>query len=202
MFRKDIDRTPQTVRRCSSIATPCNALLVFLGLHLVERITPKNFLGVFRPLPLTCVIVSAQPCCFLQDSATETDSCLVFAIALDCWYPDNEDWNCLQRTTSKQGHKTLFLSTSMKKGGLWDPKSCPASEDLEISEARKLHVVQGPSPRLCPIVDNIWDVKTLYWTFLCVGLGALGLQLSWVITHAGVGFPITQLSLSYSWSYK
>lgn len=82
------------------------------------------------------------------------------------------------------------------------PKKLPASEDLGISEARKLHVVQGPSPRLSPIVNNIWEVKTLYWIFLCVGLGALGIQLSRVVTHAGVGFPIMQLSLSYSWSYK
>lgn len=153
----------------------------FLGLpwsSLCRENPSKELLGIFRPLPLTCANYFCTTLLFLQDNATETNSCLVFTTALDCWYPDDEEWNCPQGTTSKQVHKTLFLSTSRKKGGSLDPKSCPASEDLEISEARKLHIVQGPSPRLSLIVDNIWDVKTLYWTFLCVGLGAPGIQLS------------------------
>ena len=46
---------------------------------------------------------------FLLDQAAATDSCLVFAIELDCWYPDNEDLDRPQGTSSKQVHHTLFL---------------------------------------------------------------------------------------------
>jgi hypothetical protein len=48
---------------------------------------------------------------FLLDLAITADSCLVFAIGLDCWHPDNEGWNRPQRTTSKQVHNPLFLLT-------------------------------------------------------------------------------------------
>ena len=48
---------------------------------------------------------------FLLDCAMATDSCLVFAIGLDCCYLDNEELNHPQRTTSNQVHKTLFLLT-------------------------------------------------------------------------------------------
>jgi hypothetical protein len=46
---------------------------------------------------------------FLLDQAAATDSCLVFAIGLDCCYPDNEEWNCPQTTPSKQVHNSLVL---------------------------------------------------------------------------------------------
>lgn len=31
---------------------------------------------------------------FLLDSAAIVDSYLVFAIELNCWYPNDEEWNC------------------------------------------------------------------------------------------------------------
>jgi hypothetical protein len=43
MFRKTINGTPQTVKGCSCIATPCNTSLGFAGLQFIEGNTPKNF---------------------------------------------------------------------------------------------------------------------------------------------------------------
>lgn len=41
---------------------------------------------------------------FLMDQVSATDLCLVFAIGLDHWYPDNKDWKCpkelLNRSTT------------------------------------------------------------------------------------------------------
>lgn len=42
-FRKSINRTPQTLRGCSCIAMSGSTLLVFTGLHFVERNSPKSF---------------------------------------------------------------------------------------------------------------------------------------------------------------
>lgn len=30
---------------------------------------------------------------FLLDCATNSNSCLMYVIRQDCWYPDNEEWN-------------------------------------------------------------------------------------------------------------
>jgi hypothetical protein len=59
---------------------------------------------------------------FLLDGHVATDLCLVFAawtglpqliclwwFGLDCWYPDNEDWNHSQRTNSEQVHYPYVL---------------------------------------------------------------------------------------------
>jgi hypothetical protein len=34
---------------------------------------------------------------FLLDLAATTDSFLVFAIGLDCWNPDKEEWDCPEK---------------------------------------------------------------------------------------------------------
>ena len=47
----------------------------------------------------------------LLTHSTTKDGCLVFAIELDCWYPDNQEVNLSQGTTSKQVHSILFLLT-------------------------------------------------------------------------------------------
>jgi hypothetical protein len=44
-----------------------------------------------------------------MDKAAATDSCLMFDIGLDCWYPDDKEWDYPQRTTSKQVHKLLLI---------------------------------------------------------------------------------------------
>jgi hypothetical protein len=74
-FRKNINGIPQTVRRCSYIATSCNALVlaylpgsyfVFADLHFINRNTPKNFQCYSSwswPLPLTCAYLT-KPCYF------------------------------------------------------------------------------------------------------------------------------------------
>ena len=60
---------------------------------------------------------------FLLDQAAATDSCLAFAewtgllllirvgVLLVDWTADNKDWNCPQRTISKQVHNLCFLLT-------------------------------------------------------------------------------------------
>lgn len=88
-----------------------NPSLVFTGLHSEERNEPKNF-----PWCSGWILTTSVDSCwfdralwFLLDRATATDLCLVFATRLDCWYPDNEEWNHSQWPTSKQVHKSLFL---------------------------------------------------------------------------------------------
>ena len=80
MFGKNINRIPQEVRGCFCIAMPCKCsfftglhwsyffwcLLIFVGLHFIERNAPKNFLWYsswFWPLLLSYVD-SVEPCCF------------------------------------------------------------------------------------------------------------------------------------------
>lgn len=46
---------------------------------------------------------------FVLDQTSTAALCLVLAIELDCWYPNNNEWNCPQRTTSKQVYNSLFL---------------------------------------------------------------------------------------------
>ena len=76
LLRKNINKIPQRVRGYSCVAMPCSALLVFAGHGSPTSVDSCPF----------CVALW-----FLLDIAATTDSCLVFAIGLDCWYPDNKD---------------------------------------------------------------------------------------------------------------
>jgi hypothetical protein len=86
MFISNINRTPQTVRELDCITMPCNALLVFAGLcwssHHRENYT-KVFSMIFwlvLATLLTCGNLAGSCHCYW----------FVFAIALDCWYTDNQ----------------------------------------------------------------------------------------------------------------
>ena len=113
----------------SHICLPFDSFLIFSDLplswlHRKKHI--KEFLVVFYLLPTT-FIDSCQlsiALWFLHNWFTASDSCLVFAnwtgllllicvwcFGLDCWYPDNEDCYCLQRTTSKHVPIPLVLIT-------------------------------------------------------------------------------------------
>jgi hypothetical protein len=77
----------------------CYSLQCFTRLHLswlqVKKHT-KELLVAFQLLLAAFSDSSwfSRALWFLLDQAAATDWCLVFAIMLDCWYPDNEDWNC------------------------------------------------------------------------------------------------------------
>jgi hypothetical protein len=79
-------------------------LLVFSG----EKCA-KEFLVMFCMI----LVASVDSCrfsralLFLLDSTTGSDLCLVFAIELACWYPINEEWNCLKEVILN-GYTTLF----------------------------------------------------------------------------------------------
>jgi hypothetical protein len=48
---------------------------------------------------------------FLQDWSSAAGSCVMFAMGLNCWYPDNEDWTHPQWTHSKQVYFPCVLIT-------------------------------------------------------------------------------------------
>ena len=94
---------------CSCIATPCHTSLVFTGLHFVRKKHANEIFVVFR-LILSTSTDSCQfgvTLLFRLNHACATDSCLVFAIELDYWYPDNEQWNCPKEVLLYRP-KTLF----------------------------------------------------------------------------------------------
>jgi hypothetical protein len=127
MFRKNINIT----HRQREMLLHWFSLLVWSSLtfdchDFVERNTPENFswyFGCFLSFPTdSCQLDRASQ--FLLDLASATDPCLVFlywtgllllicvwCFWLDCWYPDNEDCYCLQRTTSKHVPIPLVLIT-------------------------------------------------------------------------------------------
>jgi hypothetical protein len=74
----------------AGIHEPCNASLVLAGLHFIERNAPKNFLFWLILATSTDSCQFGKALRLLRDQATATDLCLVFAIVLDGWYPDNE----------------------------------------------------------------------------------------------------------------
>ena len=84
--------------------------LVFAGLHFVEKCT-KDLLMLFQLILATpadsCRFGGALP--FLLDYTNTTDSCLVFAIELDCYYPDSKERNrpkelLLNRSTTSSSY--------------------------------------------------------------------------------------------------
>ena len=140
MFRKNKNKTPQTVKECSCIGS----LQHISGLFpvLLNRFTLQCFAGLYWSSLVTswrevCLVESClllatsiylcqfgRALWFLLDQTTVTDSCLGFAdwsglllliqvrcFELDCWYPDNKNWNHPQRTTSNQVHMSLVLLT-------------------------------------------------------------------------------------------
>jgi hypothetical protein len=89
MFGKNINGAPPTGR-----GHPCNASLVFAGLPFVERNEPENFScyssGFLATSDDSRGFGRAR---LLQlDLDITTDSCL-FAVELDCWSPNNEEWD-------------------------------------------------------------------------------------------------------------
>jgi hypothetical protein len=46
-----------------------------------------------------------------EDWIATADSYVVFAMGLDCWYPDNKDWTCPQGNISKQVYFPSVLIT-------------------------------------------------------------------------------------------
>lgn len=89
MMRKNISRTPQATKRtplhCNAMeyfAGLCWPLLVFTGLHFVERNVPKNFLMVFQLILAMSAnwYLFGQALLFLLDCATAADLHLVFVI--------------------------------------------------------------------------------------------------------------------------
>ena len=117
MFRKNINKTPKTVKEYSCIAISCNALLVFTDLQLPcstllnisshakllwsllvfnfkEKCTSEHMifpLILDNSADLTWFDSSLR---FLLDWDAATNSCLVFALGMNCRYSDNEDGNC------------------------------------------------------------------------------------------------------------
>jgi hypothetical protein len=95
MFAKSISRAPTNRER---ILLPCCSLQRLTDLHFIERNVPKRLLVVFWLV----FVFSAGGCRFsrvlrfLLDQATAIDSCLMCAIGLDCWYPDNIKLNHLE----------------------------------------------------------------------------------------------------------
>jgi hypothetical protein len=116
MFRKDINRTPQTVRGYSCVAMPCNAFLVLTGLRcssLHRKNCAKEHLKVFWLI----LAISADSCwfrgalLFLLDCAT---TCW-FMFGVCYWTGLLLSWQ--QRVESPHGitykhlHNLLFLLT-------------------------------------------------------------------------------------------
>jgi hypothetical protein len=85
--------------------SPCfTSSPVFTGLcwsSLPREKCAKELLLVFQLL-LAALL-------FLLDRTTTTDSCLVFAIELDCWYSDHRQWTCLKELLINRSTKTLSL---------------------------------------------------------------------------------------------
>ena len=90
MLGKSIRRAQQTVTKCLH---SWGAMLlwsqVFSDLYCIERHSREllAFQLVLVPPNL------AEVWLFLLDLATAAYLCLVTLFELDCWYPDNEDWN-------------------------------------------------------------------------------------------------------------
>ena len=129
MFRRNINMISQTVGTWTliCIAPPHYSsqghtciILPYIPLMSsacgedIERNWQKKFSWVsFSFLPLLrywqalqfildsiALVVSSVFSAKRTDWTSCTDSYLVFATGLNCWYPDNEDWTCLQRTIS------------------------------------------------------------------------------------------------------
>ena len=121
LVRIEMDGTPQTVRGCFCIATPCNGSLVFAGhycsllvsagLNFVERNAPKNFSWYLFWLILDpsddspCLAVSAGSSCHYW-----------FMFGFCYWtgllVSRQQNVELPQGTTSKQVHNTPFTLAS------------------------------------------------------------------------------------------
>ena len=116
-FRKSVSITQQTVNiglALVHLATLCWSSPIFACYDSVERHEPKYFSwysGCFLPLLQTCAD-SAEPWGFFWIKLMLLLLLIcVWCFGLDCWYPDNEDCYCLQRTTSKHVPIPLVLIT-------------------------------------------------------------------------------------------
>jgi hypothetical protein len=98
----------------TDLCCPCNASLVFAGIHFLERNAPKNYYGFLMILAASVDSWGLDGALwFLLDWPAATDLCFMFAIGMDCWDPDNEDWNCLKnlllnRSTNPFSYKSFF----------------------------------------------------------------------------------------------
>ena len=56
-----------------------------------------------------------------EDWTATADLYLVFATGLNCWYPDNKNWICSQRTISKQVYliNTSIIKSNYLQVGWW-----------------------------------------------------------------------------------
>ena len=97
MFGKNISRTHKQLSCFANHAMLCwsHFLTRLYWSSSLERNAPKNFLWYFSwflQFPLTHAYL-VEPCSFCWiELLAAVDSCLVFAIKLDYWYPDNGEW--------------------------------------------------------------------------------------------------------------
>lgn len=106
MLGKSISRTHsqwQYYLALLHFAALCWSLLVFIGLHFIEKSSPKtNKQTTIKNLIVFWLTLLLTHSDFIDISVSaglshfSTDSCLMFAIELGCRYPDNKNWNSPQ----------------------------------------------------------------------------------------------------------
>ena len=79
---------------CQLLAQLNIGTLILLQVERPPESSPQQATSSYScPFCGACFFLSAE-------FETTTYSCLVFAIDLDCWFSENEEWNCPQRTTN------------------------------------------------------------------------------------------------------